>query len=134
MARRILIADDSTIIRNALRSRIEQTPGLQVCGEAEDGRRAVEQVKELNPDVVILDLQMPVMNGLEAAQEISRIAPDLPMLMFTLYSNDQLLNAARAVGIRDVFSKSSGLTDHLISAIQTTHHAVAAKLSDQKPS
>ena len=91
---------------------------LQVCGEAENGENAVARVKELIPDLVILDLQMPVMNGLDAARRIAQIAPQLPMLMFTMYSSEYLVTEARAAGIKDVFSKSTGIPDGLISAIQ----------------
>ncbi len=118
MAHRILIVDDNAAIRQSLRSSIERREDLQVCGEAENGERAVVQVKELIPDLVILDLQMPVMNGLDAARRIAQIAPRLPMLMFTMYSNEYLVTEARAAGIKDVFSKSAGVSDGLISAIQ----------------
>jgi DNA-binding NarL/FixJ family response regulator len=118
MAHRILIVDDSAAIRQCLRSSIERQEELQVCGEAENGESAVARVEELTPDLVILDLQMPVMNGLEAARRIAQIAPHLPMLMFTMYSSEYLVTEARAAGIKDVFSKSSGILDGLISAIQ----------------
>jgi DNA-binding NarL/FixJ family response regulator len=118
MAHKILIVDDSAAIRQSLRSSIERQKDLQVCGEAENGESAVARVKELTPDLVILDLQMPVMNGLDAARRIAQIAPQLPMLMFTMYSSEYLVTEARAAGIKDVFSKSSGILDGLISAIQ----------------
>ena len=75
MPRRILIVDDNTIIRRSIRECIEENTDWEVCGEAENGRLAIEQVQQLQPDLVILDWQMPVMNGLEAAREIHRIAP-----------------------------------------------------------
>ena len=118
MVHRILIVDDSAAIRQCLRSSIERQKDLQVCGEAENGENAVARVKELIPDLVILDLQMPVMNGLDAARRIAQIAPQLPMLMFTMYSSEYLVTEARAAGIKDVFSKSSGIPDGLITAIQ----------------
>jgi DNA-binding NarL/FixJ family response regulator len=120
MVHRILIVDDSAAIRQCLRSSIEQQKDLQVCGEAENGESAIARVKELIPDLVILDLQMPVMNGLDAARRIAQIAPQLPMLMFTMYSSEYLATEARAAGIKDVFSKSTGIPDGLISAIQET--------------
>ena len=82
----ILIVDDNASIRRSLRSCIQQNTHWIVCGEADNGKIAIERVKELNPDLVILDLQMPIMNGLEAARQISRLAPNTAMLMFTMYN------------------------------------------------
>ena len=115
----ILIVDDNAVIRRSLRSCIEENTTWQVCGEAENGQIAVEKVNELNPDIVILDLQMPIMNGLEAARQISRLAPNTAMLMFTLYSGEQLLKDAQAAGIKDVVSKSNGAAEHLLASLRT---------------
>ena len=115
----ILIVDDNASIRRSLRSCIEQKTNWQVCGEADNGKIAVERVKELHPDIVILDLQMPIMNGIEAARQISRLAPNTAMLMFTLYSGEQLLKDAQAVGIKDVVSKSNGAAEHLLASLRT---------------
>jgi DNA-binding NarL/FixJ family response regulator len=114
----VLIVDDSALIRHSLRSCLEQTQDWRVCGEAEDGKAAVERVKELQPDVVILDLQMPVMDGLAAARQISAIAPKTAMVMFTMHTDRQLLKAARAAGIKDVVSKSEGIADHLLVSLR----------------
>ena len=118
MAYKSLVVDDSPVIRSLIRFCIEQRTNWQVCGEAENGEVVVGKVAELNPDVVILDLQMPVMNGLDAAREIGRKAPNIPMLMLTMHYSEQLLRAAEAVGIKDVCSKLDGLPDRLIAAIQ----------------
>jgi pilus assembly protein CpaE len=114
----VLIVDDSALIRHSLRSCLEQTQDWRVCGEAEDGKVAVERVKELQPDVVILDLQMPEMDGLAAARQISVIAPKTAMVMFTMHRDRQLLKAARAAGIKDVVSKSEGIADHLLVSLR----------------
>ena len=111
----ILIVDDSASIRNLIRSYIEQDSGLKICGEAENGQVAIEKVKTLNPDVVILDWLMPVMSGLEAAREITCLAPKTAMMMLTLHGSDELVKAAAAVGIRHVFSKLDSLTDLITS-------------------
>jgi DNA-binding NarL/FixJ family response regulator len=87
MPLRILIVDDSPPIRNLLRYFIEHSTEWEVCGEAENGLIAVDKVVQLKPDAVILDLSMPVMNGLDAAREISRIAPAVQMVMFTMHTN-----------------------------------------------
>jgi chemotaxis response regulator CheB len=79
MAYKSLVVDDSPVIRSLIRFCIEQRTNWQVCGEAENGEVVVGKVAELNPDVVILDLQMPVMNGLDAGREIGRKAPNIPI-------------------------------------------------------
>ncbi len=107
---KILIVDDNALVRSALRSCIEQNPRVVVCGEAENGQRAVEKFKELNPDVVILDWQMPVMGGLEAARRIALIAPQATLALFTLHSCEELVRQAQAVGVQRVFSKAENLT------------------------
>lgn len=111
----ILIVDDSASLRRLLRSRIEENPEWKVCGEAENGQIAVEKVKALNPNVVILDWLMPVMSGLEAARQITRFSPNTAMLMLTLHSSKQLSEEANAVGIQRVFSKAESLADLMTS-------------------
>jgi len=111
MAYKILIVDDNTLIRSAVRHLIEQNPDWQFCGEAENGKVAVERVRELAPDVVILDLAMPVMNGIEAAQKIRRIAP-----------NPALLKYAGSIGVHQLVSKAEGSLEHLSMAIQSVVH------------
>ena len=118
MPRRILIVDDNTIIRRSIRYCIEQNTDWEVCGEAENGRLAVEQVQQLQPDLVILDWQMPVMNGLEAAREIHRIAPSTTMLMLTLHDFGSLRQEAQAVGIREVLSKTDQVSERLLASLQ----------------
>jgi two-component system, NarL family, response regulator YdfI len=117
MSYTVLIVDDSALIRHSLRSCIEQNSNWLVCGEADNGKAAVEKVKELHPDVVILDFQMPVMNGLEAARQIANIAHDLPMIMFTMYKSEQLWQEAQAAGIEDLLSKSDASPKQLFAAL-----------------
>ena len=119
MTIRVLIVDDSSVIRRSLRVFIERNTEWQVCGEAENGKIAVQKVQELHPHLVILDLSMPVMNGLEAARQITRIAPTVAMVMFTMHVNPQLRSDAQAVGIQDVVSKSEGIEDHLLPSMRT---------------
>jgi DNA-binding NarL/FixJ family response regulator len=115
---KILIVDDSSSIRNLLRFFIEHNTDWQVCGEAENGQVAVEKVRELKPHAVILDLSMPVMNGLEAAREITRIAPNVHMVMFTMHTSEQLRKDAQAVGIKDVISKSDTVRGRLLASLK----------------
>jgi len=118
MKHTVLIVDDNTLIRSSLRSWIEGNADFQVCGEAENGMVAVQKVEEMHPDIVILDLQMPVMDGLEAARKISNIAPDTAIVMFTMHPSRELLKVAQAVGVRDVVSKTDQLSDHLLLALR----------------
>jgi len=89
-----------------------------VCGEAQNGREAITKVEDLKPDVVILDLQMPMMNGLEAAREIHVRAPATVMLMFTMHNSPQLLQEAHQAGIKDVISKTDSLAEGLLPALK----------------
>ncbi len=116
---RILIVDDSDVIRDSLRGSIERRTDWQVCGEAENGKIALQKVTELRPNLVILDLSMPVMNGLEAARQITCLAPKVALVMFTMHVSAQLRQDARAAGIREVISKSDGIEDYLFPAIRT---------------
>jgi DNA-binding NarL/FixJ family response regulator len=116
---RILVVDDIPAIRRSLRQFIEQEANWEICGEAENGRVAVDRVLELKPDVVILDLSMPVMNGLEAAREIKAIAPWIHILMLTLHTHPQLLDEARKVGIANVVSKAGAAGPDLLHAVRS---------------
>ena len=114
----ILIVDDSAVTRRLLRSTIEQNSDWKVCGEAENGEMAVQKVKELHPDIVILELQMPVMNGLEAARQIAVLAPKTAMLMFTMHNSERLLKDAHAAGIKDVISKTEAPAAQLLTSLK----------------
>jgi DNA-binding NarL/FixJ family response regulator len=118
VAHSVLIVDDNNLIRRMLRSWLEQHADWQVCGEAENGQVAIERVEQLHPDLVIIDLQMPVMNGLEAARQITQLAPKTAVVMFTVYSSPQLLKEARANGVKDVVSKCDLLGGHLLTALR----------------
>jgi two-component system, NarL family, nitrate/nitrite response regulator NarL len=114
----ILIVDDSSLLRNSIRSCIEENSNWQVCGEAENGKVAVEKVMELQPDLVLLDLSMPVMNGLDAARRIATVSPRTIMVMFTMHDSPQLLKSAKSLGIKGVLCKSDGSLDHLIDSLK----------------
>lgn len=118
MSHRILIVDDSALIRHSVRSCVEGNTDWEVCGEAENGQTAIEQVRLLRPDVVILDWQMPVMDGLRAAREITRIAPGTTLLMITLHDCAQLTEDAHAAGVKEVLSKTDRIVEHLIASLR----------------
>jgi len=103
---RILIADDSPQVRRVLRNLLEQDAEWEVCGEAIDGGDAVQRTKETHPDLVVLDFQMPVMNGLQAASEIAKVAPEVPVLLCTAHLSLPLIGEARRIGIQGAVSKS----------------------------
>ncbi|MGB7435788.1 MAG: response regulator transcription factor [Candidatus Acidiferrum sp.] len=115
MASRILIVDDSPPIRHCIRTYIEELTEFEICGEAENGQIAVEKTKDLRPDLVILDLSMPVMNGLDAARQINRASPDTPLILFTMHNSEALSKEAKLAGIRNVLSKEQGMGDLLFS-------------------
>ena len=104
----ILIVDDSADIRQSVRTCIEQNTNHEVCGEAENGAEAIEKVKQLQPDLVILDYQMPVLDGLGAATQIRRLAPGIKIILFTMYGSEQMKTFARLFGVDEVVSKSDG--------------------------
>jgi DNA-binding NarL/FixJ family response regulator len=104
---RILIADDSDELRRSLRNVLETQPRYTVCGKAASGAEAVAKARELKPDVIILDLQMPDMDGFEAARQILEFAPSMPILMFSMYFSTEHLREAHKVGIRGFIQKGS---------------------------
>ncbi|HET7212534.1 MAG TPA: response regulator transcription factor [Terriglobia bacterium] len=114
----ILIVDDSDLIRHALRSCIEKNTEWQICGEAENGQVAVDKVQELSPNVVIMDFQMPVMNGIDAARRITKSAPNTAIVMLTMHNGEQLRREAQSAGIQEVLSKSESVADHLLAALR----------------
>jgi DNA-binding NarL/FixJ family response regulator len=117
---RILVADDNPLMRRCLRKLLEQQDSWQVCGEATNGREAIDQVQQASPDVVVIDFQMPEMNGLDAAKEIRRRSPELPILMVTLHMSPQLADQAKRIGIRGACDK--GDIGCLVEGVETLLH------------
>src|SRR5258708_28532572 len=112
---RVLIADDHAVVRGLLRVLLENQQDWQVCGEAENGFEAVAKAGQLQPDLIILDLAMPEMDGLRAAREISTALPTVPILMHTSYNSPELDIEAKKAGVQQVLSKNGG-RDHLLRA------------------
>jgi DNA-binding NarL/FixJ family response regulator len=104
---RILIADDSEVVRRGIRQLLGQHDGWEVCGEAADGQETIAKVRQLVPDVVVLDFAMPVMNGIEVARKIREERPNIAIVLCSMYFDRQLASLARNVGITSVLSKSN---------------------------
>jgi DNA-binding NarL/FixJ family response regulator len=111
LSARILIADDNELVRQQVRNLLRRHPDWEVCGEAVDGGDAVEKARRLNPDLVVLDFAMPVMNGLQSAAEIARTIPHIPILLFSMFLSNQLIELARGVGVRGAVSKADVIRD-----------------------
>jgi two-component system, NarL family, response regulator NreC len=113
MITRILLADDHATVRSALRTLVTQRQDWQVCAEAADGLDAVEKAKSLVPDVVVLDLAMGKLNGVEAAEEICAICPNTLVLVTSLHDARPLLERLHSIGVRGFISKTRLATDLL---------------------
>lgn len=107
MGVRILIVDDSALFRQGVCGVIKANLDWGVCGEAADGLEGIQKNRELVPHLIIMDLAMPRMNGIEAAIQILKEFPDVPILLLTLYISHQLVEDARNVGIRATLSKTA---------------------------
>jgi DNA-binding NarL/FixJ family response regulator len=118
---RILIADDHEVARKGIRSILESHLGWEVCGEVKDGREAVESASTLKPDVLLLDIGMPNLNGLDAARQILAISPDARILILTVHDSEQMVREVLAAGARGFLLKSDAGRD-LIAAVEALQH------------
>ena len=109
--------DDGDSVRNIIRIFLERD-GFEVCGEAADGVEAIEQAKKLKPDLIVLDLAMPRMNGAEAASILSTTMPDVPIVLLTLYMNVLGPSLASAIGVKAVIDKTDGM-DKLVACVHS---------------
>jgi DNA-binding NarL/FixJ family response regulator len=114
---RILIADDHEVARKGIRSLLEDHVGWEVCGEAKDGREAVDYASKLKPDVLLLDIGMPNLNGLDAARQILATDPDARILILTVHDSEQTVREVLAVGARGFLLKSDAGRD-LVAAVE----------------
>jgi DNA-binding NarL/FixJ family response regulator len=112
----VLIADDHEIVRRGVRSILESRVGLEICGEAVNGREAVNKASQLHPDLIILDQAMPVLNGLGAATEIRQLMPDVPILMLSMHDGKTLLDALRMIGAQGFVPKAE-CAEKLLEAV-----------------
>jgi DNA-binding NarL/FixJ family response regulator len=117
----ILVADDHEIVRRGIISLLLSHPGWEVCGEASDGREAVEKVEKLRPDIVLLDIGMPNLNGLEAARQILQKNPQQKIIILTITDAEQVVREVLNAGARGFVLKSDAARD-LVSAVESLQH------------
>lgn len=115
----VLIVDDNTALRNMLAAAF-LADGFKACGQAENGKEGIEVAKQIRPHLVILDLSMPVMNGLEAASKIREILPNTPIILFTLFGDSSLESDAYKAGVNAILPK----TAQLCTLLQKAHELV----------
>ena len=118
---RILIADDHSVVRAGLRTLLECRPGWEVCAEASDGRDAVEKASKLKPDVAVLDIGMPLLNGVEATRRIHSSSPDTEILILTMHESDDLVQQVVEAGARGYILKDDA-DRILLAAIDAVRH------------
>ena len=128
MTKLVLLVDDNRQMRQALRMLFESEPGFEVAGEAEHGQEAIEKAVVLNPHLIVLDLEMPVMNGLQAAPALLKRVPEVVIIMFTLFADGTIENIARGIGIHAVVSKDKAHT-----LIPTAHTLLRRTRTDGHP-
>ncbi len=117
---KVLIADDHTIVRQGLRSLLEGAEDVEVVGEAEDGRQAITQAEALQPDIIVMDIAMPGLNGLEATREIRRRFPQIRVLTLTMHRDPQYVFRLLQAGASGYLLKDSA-KEALLAAIQAVH-------------
>lgn len=113
----ILIADDHEVFRRGVHGVLEEQPGWQVVGEASNGRQALEMARALQPDIVVLDISMPELNGLEATRQILQVSPGSEILILTLHESEQLAEQLLKAGARAYILKSDAAQD-LVAAVR----------------
>ena len=131
MTIRILLVDDHPIVRQGLKTLLEGRPGWEIVGEASDGMEAVNQAGTLRPDVMVLDVTMPKMNGLEACRIIRRQDPSVEILFVTQHDSPQMMREALEAGARGYVVKSNAARDLLEAVEAVSEHRVFTALNRQ---
>jgi DNA-binding NarL/FixJ family response regulator len=115
---RLLLADDHNLMREGVRLLLEKSPGLEVVGEAQDGRVAVQMARELNPDLVILDITMPELNGVEATRQIKSLLPASKVIVLSMHASEEMIADALRAGANGYLTKNC-IGEELIRAVRT---------------
>src|SRR5215470_492289 len=123
---KILIVDDNRFFREMLCKRFDSEPEFEVCGEARNGKEAVEQALKLQPDLIVLDLLMPVMNGIDAARVLRILMPKLPLIMNTAFEDPLVEQQAHRIGVSEIIPKSAQAVIQTARRILYLEHQVAA--------
>jgi DNA-binding NarL/FixJ family response regulator len=131
MTIRILVVDDHPIVRQGLKTLLEGHAGWEVIGEASDGAEALEKAKDLTPDVMVLDVTMPRMNGLEACRLLRRQSPALEILFVTQHDSPQMMREALEAGARGYVVKSNAARDLLAAVEAVSQHRVFTALNER---
>lgn len=129
MTVRILLVDDHPIVRQGLKTLLQGHSGWEVIGEASDGAEAVEKAKDLSPDVMVLDVTMPRMNGLEACRLLRQECPELEILFVTQHDSPQMMREALEAGARGYVVKSNAARDLLAAVDAVSQHRVFTALN-----
>src|SRR5215203_440787 len=114
---RVLLADDHELLRKGVRALLESHPDIEVCGESANGVGAVDQAVALRPDVAVVDITMPEMNGLEVTKQIRLLAPETEVLIFSAHDSDALVREILGAGARGFISKADAAS-HLVAAVE----------------
>ena len=117
---RVFLADDHLVLREGIRTLLQREPGIEVVGEADDGGEAVKKVIQLVPDVVLMDITMPHLNGIEATRKIKKIIPQVKVLILTMHETGQYLSQMLEAGASGYVVKTTSMSD-LVSAINAVH-------------
>lgn len=118
---RVLLADDHTIVRKGLRALLDDEAGIEVVGEAEQGQQTIELVRHLLPDVVLMDITMPVLNGLEATRQIKKLFPQVKILVLTVHLTEEYVRQTLQAGASGYVVKQAAVSE-LVQAIQTVYY------------
>jgi CheY-like chemotaxis protein len=119
MPRSIFIVDDSSDIRAGIRRQLEVS-GFEVCGEAGDGIDALDKLSRLRPDLIILDMSMPRMNGVDAARQLKHMCPNVPVILYTAFADVFRRKQALPEGVSEIVAKGENLLDRVVCSLGTT--------------